>query len=70
MVAVLVARVVGAMRGCGVDAETGAPCAWTSYWVWGAGLGLVLVPAVALTLLARGRRRAAHFDEEANRGAR
>jgi hypothetical protein len=70
MIAVLLARVIGAAHGCTLDAETGAPCAWASYWVWGAGIGLVLVPTVAITLLSRGRRRAAQFNKEGNGGAR
>lgn len=70
MIAVLVARVIGAVRGCSLDAETGAPCAWTSYWMWGAGIGLILVPTVAITLLSRGRRRAAQFNPEGHGGTR
>lgn len=70
MIAVLVARVIGTVRGCNLDAETGAPCAWTTFWIWGAGIGVILVPTVAITLLTRGRRRAAQFDHEGQSGAR
>jgi hypothetical protein len=48
MIAVLIAKLVGAMRGCAPEAETGAPCDWSVYWTWGARIGLVLVPSVVL----------------------
>src|SRR5690348_10785205 len=47
MLAVLVAKAVGAIRGCTPDPETGAPCAWTTFWLWGALIGLILVPTIA-----------------------
>ena len=43
MIAVLVAKMVGAATGCAPDAETGAPCNWLTYWTWGARSGLILV---------------------------
>src|SRR5262245_30536135 len=54
MIAVLVAKIVGAVRGCKPEAETGAPCDWTTYWAWGARIGLVALPALAIWLLRRG----------------
>jgi hypothetical protein len=48
MIAVLIAKLVGVMRGCAPEAETGAPCDWSVYWTWGARIGLVLVPSVVL----------------------
>jgi hypothetical protein len=57
MIAVLLAKVVGAIRGCAPDQETGAPCGWTSYWTWGAWLGLLLVPTIALWRMRRGQKR-------------
>ena len=57
MVAVLIAKVVGALARCNPDAETGAPCGWTTYWLVGAIIGLVLLPTVTIWLFARGRRQ-------------
>src|SRR5690242_2008758 len=58
MIAVLVAKIVGAATRCSADAETGAPCGWTSYWLIGAVTGLVLLPTITIWLFSRGRRRA------------
>jgi hypothetical protein len=55
MIAVLLAKIVGAVRGC-APAETGAPCEWTTYWTWGARAGLVLLPILALWRMRRGER--------------
>jgi hypothetical protein len=62
MVAVLIAKVVGALARCTPDAETGAPCGWTTYWLVGAIIGLVLLPTVTIWLFARGRRRAQNSE--------
>ena len=59
MIAVLVAKIVGAVRGCAPDAETGAPCNWTVFWAWGAWIGLLLVPTIAIWRMRRGRNRPA-----------
>ena len=56
MIAVLVAKIVGAVRGCSPDAETGAPCGWFFYAVCGALTGLVVVPIVAIWRMRRGER--------------
>ena len=56
MIAVLVAKIVGGIRGCGADAETGAPCDWSIYWTWGARIGLFLVPAIVLWRMRKVRR--------------
>jgi hypothetical protein len=58
MIAVLIAKVVGAATRCAVESETGAPCNWFTYWFFGAIVGAVLLPVVAISLLRRGRRRA------------
>lgn len=58
MIAVLIAKIVGALTKCAVDTETGAPCNWLTYWFFGAIIGMVLVPAVAIALFRRSRRRA------------
>ncbi|HWJ14360.1 MAG TPA: hypothetical protein VNS10_11505 [Gemmatimonadaceae bacterium] len=57
MIAVLVAKVVGALSRCAPDVETGAPCGWGTYWLRGAVIGLVLLPSVALWRFRRGRQR-------------
>lgn len=62
MIAVLVARIVGALTRCTADSETGAPCGWTTYWFVGALAGLVLLPSIAIWLFARGRRRAKNSE--------
>lgn len=62
MIAVLIAKLVGALTRCAADAETGAPCSWGTYWVRGALIGMVLLPAVALWRLRRGRQRAQHSE--------
>lgn len=48
MIAVLVAKIVGGAMRCQADAETGAPCDWSTYWTWGARIGLVLVPTIVI----------------------
>ena len=63
MIAVLIAKIVGAIGKCAPDKETGAPCSWTDYWTWGARIGLVLVPIVSIWLFRRGRRRAMNSDQ-------
>ena len=64
MIAVLVAKIVGALQKCPADVTTGAPCEWTSYWSWGARIGLVLLPALAIWRMRRGRRRASNSNQE------
>jgi hypothetical protein len=59
MIAVLVAKVVGAIRGCTPAAETGAPCAWTTFWAWGALIGLIVLPSIGIWRMRRGRQRQA-----------
>ena len=56
MIAVLVAKIVGAIRGCAPDAETGAPCGWLTYAVFGALTGLVAIPSVAIWRMRHGER--------------
>ena len=55
MLAVLIAKVVGGIMGCRGDAETGAPCDWSSYWTWGARIGLVLVPTIVIWRMRKAR---------------
>ena len=57
MIAVLVAKVIGAAQGCTPDAETGAPCNWFSFAVVGALAGMVLFPTTATLLLRRSRMK-------------
>ena len=62
MIAVLVAKVVGAVQKCAVQAETGAPCNWFAYAAIGALVGAVVVPMVSVWLFRRGRKRAANIE--------
>jgi hypothetical protein len=57
MMAVLMGKVVGAVRSCPADPETGAPCDWFTYLVVGACVGAVLLPTVALWRMRRGRMK-------------
>ena len=57
MIAVLVAKIVGAIRGCRPEQDTGAPCDWTSYWTWGARIGVIGLPVLVLWRMRRGQRR-------------
>ena len=62
MIAVLIAKIVGALTRCTADAETGAPCGWGTYWVRGALIGMIVLPTVSLWRVRRGRRRAQHSE--------
>jgi hypothetical protein len=55
MIAVLVAKVVGAFQGCAAAPDTGAPCHWGTYAVVGMGIGLITVPSIAMWRLRRAR---------------
>jgi hypothetical protein len=55
MIAVLIAKIVGALTRCAADTETGAPCNWGTYWIRGAVIGMILLPAIALWRFRRGR---------------
>jgi hypothetical protein len=58
MIAVLVAKIMGAVQGCTPDKETGAPCNWFTFAVYGAMLGMLIVPIVSVWFFRRGRARA------------
>jgi hypothetical protein len=53
MVAVLVAKIVGALKGC-PPGEHGQPCDWYLYAAAGAVVGGVSLPVLALRRLRRG----------------
>ena len=57
MIAVLIGKIVGGIRGCTPDQETGAPCGWSMYWRWGAWAGLLLFPTVVLWRMRRAEKR-------------
>jgi len=57
MIGVLVAKIVGFARSCPSEAETGAPCSWFTFAVFGAIAGAVILPTFALSSLRRARRR-------------
>jgi hypothetical protein len=53
MIAVLIAKIVGAVQGCPVG-EHGQPCNWYVYAAVGAIVGAVSLPILALRRLRRG----------------
>ena len=55
VIAVFVAKVVGWSSGCPVEAETGAPCNWLTYWLRGALIGLIVVPTLVIWRIRRSR---------------
>jgi len=57
MIGVLIAKVVGFARRCPSEAETGAPCSWFTFAVFGAIAGAVILPTIAISSLRRARRR-------------
>jgi len=57
MIAVLIAKAVGLAMRCSSDAETGAPCNWFMFAVFGAIAGAVILPVLTISLLRRARRR-------------
>jgi hypothetical protein len=62
MIAVLVAKIVGALTRCAADTETGAPCNWGTYWFRGALIGLILLPSLVLWRYRRGRMRGSNSE--------
>jgi hypothetical protein len=60
MIAVLIAKIVGAAQRCPADAETGAPCNWFTYMFFGMITGFVIVPIVSVWFFRRGRSRASN----------
>jgi hypothetical protein len=57
MIAVLVAKIVGAVGTCAADPETGAPCGWFTYLVVGACVGAVFLPGISVWRMRRGRMK-------------
>src|SRR5205814_2037631 len=47
MIAILVAKFVGALTRCPAEAETGAPCNWFTFAVLGALAGALTLPAIS-----------------------
>jgi hypothetical protein len=62
MLGVLAAKIVGAVTKCTADADTGAPCDWGTYWKYGAVIGMIGLPVMAIWRLRRGRARARNSD--------
>ena len=56
MLGAMVATIVGVLSHCARTNE-GAPCNWDTYWTWGARIGVILLPTLALWRLWRGRHR-------------
>ena len=57
MIAVLIAKIAGFFARCPSEAETGAPCNWFTFAVFGAIAGAILLPTLTISLLRRARRR-------------
>ena len=55
MLAVLLAKLVGAATGCAADAETGAPCNWLTSAVRGGLLGMILLPSFLIWRMRKAR---------------
>jgi hypothetical protein len=70
MIAVLIAKMVGAAHGCAPDAETGAPCNWNLYWTWGARLGFIGVPTFVIWRMHRVRSASRNSDRGNRSGTR
>jgi hypothetical protein len=62
MIAVLIAKIVGVATRCPSDPETGAPCDWFTYAVYGALIGAIVVPTVSIWFLRRSRKRARNSE--------
>lgn len=62
MIAVLIAKFVGAATGCTPAADTGAPCYWNTYWTWGARIGVFLVPTIVLWRMRKARAASRNSD--------
>ena len=62
MIAVLLAKLVGGVRGCAPAADTGAPCDWSAYWTWGARIGVILVPTIVLWRMRKVRTAPRNFE--------
>jgi hypothetical protein len=57
MIGVLIAKIFGAAQRCPAEAETGAPCNWFTFAVFGALIGAILLPTIAISSVRRARRR-------------
>ena len=55
VIAVLIAKAVGWARQCAPETETGAPCDWLTYWLRGAIIGVIVVPAVVIWRMRKTR---------------
>jgi hypothetical protein len=63
MIAVLVSKIVGSVRQCAPQADTGAPCDWSTYWTWGARIGFVILPTIVLWRMWKARSAARKNSE-------
>jgi hypothetical protein len=62
MIAILIAKLIGAATGCATEAETGAPCNWFTYAIRGGLLGMVALPSFIIWRMRKAR--AAHRNSE------
>src|SRR3569833_1675953 len=57
MIGVLFAKIAGFAQRCPTEAETGAPSNWFTFAIFGALIGAVLLPTIAISAVRRARRR-------------
>ena len=62
MIAILIAKLVGAAAGCAVESETGAPCNWFTYAIRGGVAGMILLPSLVIWRMRKAR--SAHRNSE------
>ena len=62
MTSVLIAKIVGALRGCAPEPETGAPCGWFMFAVIGGLIGAMVLPMAVILRLRAGRARTRNSD--------
>ena len=63
MIAILIAKAVGAATGCPVEAETGAPCNWLTYAIRGGVLGMIALPSFIIWRMRKARAAARKNSE-------
>ena len=55
MLGVMAAKIVSMAQKCTEVADPRAPCNWSAYWTWGARIGVILVPSIAIWRMRRAR---------------
>jgi hypothetical protein len=57
MLGVMVAKIATAAQSCTNAFDPRTPCDWTTYWTWGARIGVFVVPTVSIWRMWVGRHR-------------